>query len=95
MFKRSRHLGFDVFIDIWSMLMNIICSDNSESSLSRYDNMPGTLATKSAIVRGKGANIGANNGASAHNGANIGATSGISSDSGKRENTPKTNGQHG
>jgi hypothetical protein len=65
------------------MLINIICSDNSESSLSRYDNLPGTLATKSAIVR-KSANIGVNNGAGAHNGANIGATTGISSDSGKR-----------
>ncbi len=68
------------------MLINIICSDNSESSLSRYDNLPGTLATKSSIVR-KSANIGAANGAGAHNGATIGAT--ISSDSGKRENTPQ------
>ncbi len=65
------------------MLINIICSDNSESSLSRYDNLPGSLATKSAIGR-KTANIGANNGAGAHNGATIGATTGISSDSGKR-----------
>jgi hypothetical protein len=69
------------------MLINIIRSDNSESSLSRYDNLPGNLATKSAIGR-KSANIGAPNGAGAHNGAttgaNIGATTGISSDSGKR-----------
>jgi hypothetical protein len=68
------------------MLINIFCSDNSESSLSRYDNLPGTLATKSAIVR-KSANIGATNGATSY--ANIGATTGISSDSGKRENIPQ------
>jgi hypothetical protein len=67
------------------LLINFIFSDNSESSLSRYDNLPGTLATKSAIGR-KSANIGATNGAST--GATIGATTGISSDSGKRENTP-------
>ncbi len=63
--------------------MNIICSDNSESSLSRYDNLPGTPATKCTFVR-KSANIGANNGASAQNGATIGATTCLSSDSGKR-----------
>jgi hypothetical protein len=65
------------------LLINFIFSDNSESSLSRYDNLPGTLATKSAIGR-KSANIGAANSAGCTNGANIGATSGISSDSGKR-----------
>jgi len=53
-----------------------MCSDNSESSLSRYDNLPATLAPKSGVA-GNSANIGASTG------ANIGAATGISSVTGK------------